>query len=85
MVALTKRRMRSKSPVLEQALTGTVRDHHRRLLTMQLRHIDFLDAQIAPLNSAIEVSFICSPAMSPTENWERTILTSGSSITPWTG
>src|SRR5215831_6481212 len=37
----------------EQALTGTVRDHHRRLLAMQLRHIDFLDEQIAALNSAI--------------------------------
>src|SRR5215475_4941829 len=32
MAALAKRRMRSKIPALEQALTGTVRDHHRRLL-----------------------------------------------------
>ena len=53
MAALAKRRMRSKIPALEQALTGTVRDHHRRLLAMQLRHIDFLDEQIAALNSAI--------------------------------
>jgi transposase len=29
--ALAKRRMRRKLPALEQALTGTVRDHHRRL------------------------------------------------------
>jgi hypothetical protein len=42
MAALAKRRMRSKIPMLEQALTGTVRDHHRRLLTLQLGHIDFL-------------------------------------------
>jgi transposase len=35
MAALAKRRMHSKIPVLEQALTGTVRDHHRRLLTLQ--------------------------------------------------
>jgi transposase len=54
MAALAKRRMRSKIPALEQALTGTMRDHHRRLLTMQLRHIDFLDEQIEALNSAIE-------------------------------
>jgi transposase len=53
MAALAKRRMRSKIPALEQALTGRVRDHHRHLLTLQLRHIDFLDAQIEALNSAI--------------------------------
>jgi transposase len=51
--ALAKRRMRSTIPTLEQALTGTVRDHHRRLLPLQLRHIDFLDAQIAARNSAM--------------------------------
>ena len=54
LAALAKRRMRSKIPALEQALTGTIRDHHRRLLMLQLRHIDFLDAQIEALNSAIE-------------------------------
>ncbi len=31
MAALAKRRMRRQSPLLEQALTGLVRDHHRRL------------------------------------------------------
>ncbi len=31
MAALAKRRMRRKIPLLEQALTGLVRDHHRRL------------------------------------------------------
>ena len=34
MAALAKRRMRSKLPALEQALTGRVRDHHRHLLTL---------------------------------------------------
>jgi transposase len=52
MATRAKRRMRSKIPALEQALTGPVRDHHRRLLMMQLRHIDFLDEQIEALNSA---------------------------------
>jgi hypothetical protein len=32
--------MRAKLPLLEQALTGVVRDHHRQLLAIQLAHID---------------------------------------------
>ncbi|HKA55211.1 MAG TPA: IS110 family transposase [Candidatus Binatia bacterium] len=56
MAALAKRRMRSKIPVLEHALTGIVHDHHRQLLAMQLAHIDFLDEQIEALNAAIETS-----------------------------
>src|SRR5918997_1808897 len=40
-------RMRSKRAVLEQALTGRVRDHHRFLLAQHLTHPDFLDEQIA--------------------------------------
>jgi transposase len=46
MAELAKGRMRTKLPLLEQALTGLMRDHHRRLLTLQLAHIDFLDEQI---------------------------------------
>jgi transposase len=53
MADLAKRRMRAKLPLLEQALTGVVRDHHRQLLAMQLAHIDFLDEQIAALNTTI--------------------------------
>ena len=53
MATLAKRRMRSKIPVLEQALTGPVRDQHRRLLTLQLGHRDFFAAQIEALNSAM--------------------------------
>src|SRR5215467_15578765 len=56
MAALAKRRMRSKIPLLEQALTGVVRGHHRQLLAMQLAHIDFLDEQIAALNTTIETA-----------------------------
>jgi transposase len=56
MAELAKRRMRSKIPLLEEALTGVVRDHHRQLLAMQLAHIDFLDEQIDALNGAIAVS-----------------------------
>jgi transposase len=48
-----KRRMRSKMPLLEQALTGLVRDHHRQLLALQLAQIDVLDAQIDTLSAEI--------------------------------
>ena len=44
MAELAQRRMRSKIPLIEQALTGVVQDHHRQLLAMQLAHIDFLDS-----------------------------------------
>src|SRR5918995_2666341 len=53
MAELAKRRMRSKIPLLEQALTGLVRDHHRRMLAIQLAHIDFLDEQIEALDAEI--------------------------------
>src|SRR5262245_45836250 len=53
MAELARGRMRTKIPVLEQALTGIVHDHHRQLLAMQLAHIDFLDEQIEALNGAI--------------------------------
>jgi transposase len=56
MAALAKRRMRTKIPLLEQALTGVVHDHHRQLLAMQLAHIDFLDEQIEALTRAIVTS-----------------------------
>jgi hypothetical protein len=35
MAARAKRRMRSKMPALEQALTGPIRDHQRRLRALQ--------------------------------------------------
>lgn len=53
MAALAKGRRRRKIPLLEQALTGLMRDHHRRVLVMQWAHLDFLDAQIETLNTEI--------------------------------
>jgi transposase len=53
MAELAKGRLRSKIPVLAQALTGLTRDHHRRLLAIQLAHIDFLDEQIEALSIEI--------------------------------
>jgi transposase len=45
MAELAKCRLRSKSPLLEQALTALVREQHRRLLAIQLAHMDCLDEQ----------------------------------------
>jgi transposase len=53
MAELAKGRMRTKIPLLEQALTGLVRDHHRPLLAIQLAHSDFLDAQIDTLSAEV--------------------------------
>jgi transposase len=53
MAEWAKGRLRAKIPVLEQALTGLVRDHHRRLLAMQVAHIDFLDEQLEALSADI--------------------------------
>jgi transposase len=46
MAELATGRLRTKLPLLEQALTGLIRDPHRRLLTRQWAHRDFLDEQI---------------------------------------
>jgi transposase len=43
-------RMRPKLPWLEQALSGLLRDHHRRLWTLPLTPSDFLDEQIDALS-----------------------------------
>jgi len=64
MAELAKGRLRSKRPRLEQALTGLMRDHHRRLLALQLAHIDFLDEQIDTLNADITRSVL---ALGPDE------------------
>jgi transposase len=53
MAELAKRRMRSKIPLPEQALTGLVRDHHRQLLAMPLAHLDALDEQIEMLSAEL--------------------------------
>jgi transposase len=54
MADLARGLLRKKRPELEQALTGRVRPHHQFLLTQQLKHVDFLDGQIATLSQEIE-------------------------------
>jgi len=51
---LAKGRLREKRELLEQALTGTFKPHHRFMLIQHLSHIDFLDEQIAKLDAALE-------------------------------
>jgi transposase len=53
MAELSKGRMRDKRALLEQALTGSVRAHHRFLLAQHLMHIDFLDERIAAMSEEI--------------------------------
>src|SRR5260370_1351901 len=50
---LARGRLRSKRGELAQAVQGTLRDHHRFLLTSQLRQLDFYDLQIAELDQEI--------------------------------
>jgi hypothetical protein len=53
MAELAKRRLRSKIPLLEHALTGLVWEHYRRLLAIQLAHSDFLDEHMEALSGAM--------------------------------
>lgn len=50
---LAKGRLRNKLEELEAALTGSVEEHQRFILALQLEHIDTLDEQIARLSQRI--------------------------------
>jgi transposase len=50
---LAKGQLRQKRAALAQALTGRLAAHQRFLLTQQLAHIDFLDAQIAQVSAEV--------------------------------
>jgi transposase len=53
LAALAKGRLRAKRDLLEQALAGRVRPHHRFLLAEQLCHIEALDEAIARVGAEI--------------------------------
>jgi transposase len=53
LAALAKGRLRSKRPALEEALQGLVGPHQRLLLQSQLRHLDFLDEEIARMDANV--------------------------------
>lgn len=54
LASLAKGRLQVKYEQLEQALLGLVGRHQRLLLSTQLRHIDYLDQEIARLDREIE-------------------------------
>lgn len=54
LAALARGRLKSKAEQLEQALCGLVGKHQRMMLSTQLKHIDFLDSQVAELEGEIE-------------------------------
>lgn len=54
LAAMAKGKLRDKHDRLVAALRGLIGPHQRRLLATQLRHIDFLDAEIAGLSGEIE-------------------------------
>lgn len=50
---LAKGRLREKQDLLEKALRGTLKDHHRFMLAQHLSHIDFLDEAIERLDTQV--------------------------------
>lgn len=50
---LAKARLRAKIPVLEQALCGRVREHHRFMWREVLEHLDELNTRLMTLNERI--------------------------------
>jgi transposase len=50
---LAKGRLREKRELLEKALTGRVKAHHRFMLAQHLAHIDFLDEAIEHLDAQV--------------------------------
>ena len=47
-------RLKSSRETLEQALKGLVGPHQRKMLAVQLKHIDFLDAEIKGLDREVD-------------------------------
>jgi transposase len=51
---LAQGRLRSKRAELEQALRGTLLEHHAFMIAQHLTHLDFLEEQIAAFDTQIE-------------------------------
>ncbi|MGE5582382.1 MAG: IS110 family transposase [Bacillota bacterium] len=54
MAQMARGRLKSKTELLEKALTGLIGPHQKMLLETQLRHIDFLNEEIQKLSQEIE-------------------------------
>ncbi|HNP42361.1 MAG TPA: IS110 family transposase [Nitrospira sp.] len=66
---LAKGRLREKRPLLEQALAGRLKPHHRFMLIQHLSHIDYLDEAIAKLDKEIEEQM--RPFEAILERWDE--------------
>jgi transposase len=53
LAALAKGKLRDKRDALEEALRGLMGSHQRLMLQSQLRHLDFLDQEIARLDEEV--------------------------------
>jgi transposase len=64
---LAKGKLREKRAALEQALRGTVREHHRFLLAQHLAQLDFYDEQIGLYDAQItaQVQAMSAPGTPP--------------------
>ncbi len=59
---LARRRLRAKIPALKEALAGRFGEHHAELLTILLRQVDALDADIDELGRRIDERIAALPA-----------------------
>ena len=65
---LAKGRLRDKHELLERALRGRVRSHHRTMLVHHLSHIDYLEEAIQQLDAEIEEQM--RPFAASLEKWD---------------
>ena len=66
---LAKGRLREKRAALEQALAGRFTAHHRFMLIQHLSHIDYLDEQIAKLDT--EIAEQMRPFQAVVDRWDQ--------------
>lgn len=69
LAALAKGRLRDKRALLEQALAGRLKPHHRFMLIQHLTHIDFLDEAIAKLDA--EIAEQMRPFEATLDRWDQ--------------
>lgn len=66
---LAKGRLREKRALLEQALAGTLKPHHRFMLIQHWGHVDYLDEMMAQLDA--EVAEQMRPFQAVLDRWDQ--------------
>jgi transposase len=66
---LAKGRLRKKQALLEKALSGRLKPHHRFMLIQHLSHIDSLDELIAKLDAEVEEQI--RPFQATVDRWDQ--------------